>query len=279
MSKRGIVYLVGAGPGDPELITVRGLRCLQRADVVAYDRLVHPHLLQEVPAQAERINVGKAPGQHRYSQDQINALLVSEAGRGKTVVRLKGGDPFVFGRGGEECQALAEAGIPFEVVPGISSATAVPAYAGIPLTQRRIARSFTVVTGHTAGSETADLDWPALAKTDTLVFLMGVGNLPIIARQLMAHGRAPQTPVALVRCGTTDLQQVVAGTLADIGQKASQIRPPAVIVVGPVVNLRQQIAWFETEGEGSGLFPTAVNTLPSLEPVQVRALETLEVTP
>ena len=247
MTERGIVYIVGAGPGDPELITVRGLRMLQRADVVAYDRLTHPDLLDEAPFYAELVNVGKAPGQTRTTQDEINELLINRARRGLTVVRLKGGDPFVFGRGGEECLALRRAGIPYKVVPGVTSAVAAPAYAGIPVTHRKVARSFTVVTGHTAGKETADLDWPTLAQLDTLIFLMGVGNLPVIAEQLIAHGRDADTPAALVRCGTTEVQRVAVGTLATIAEKAEGIRPPAAIVVGEVVGLQSQLAWFAAE--------------------------------
>ena len=240
----GIVYLVGAGPGDPDLITVKGLRYLRQADVVAYDRLVHPDLLREARPQAERIDVGKAPGRHRYRQDEINRLLVDRARAGKTVVRLKGGDPFVFGRGGEECQALAAAGVPFAVVPGITSAVAAPAAAGIPVTQRELAQSFTVVTGHTArgGAGGADdLDWAALARMDTLVFLMGVAALPVITRRLIAHGRSPATPVAVISCATTGHEQLVLGTLADIIAEAAGVATPATIVIGPVAALAREI--------------------------------------
>ena len=260
MFRPGFVSIVGAGPGDPELITVRALKRLQQADVVFYDRLVHPDLLDEAPLYAERINVGKAPGRQPYSQDDINGLLIGEARRRRHVVRLKGGDPFVFGRGGEECQALAAAGIRFEVVPGVTSAIAAPAYAGIPVTQRQVARSFTVVTGHTVGDAAADLDWGALARLDTLVFLMGVGNLPEISRQLLAHGRPPATPAAVVRCGATDLQEVVQGTLATISDAAAHVRPPATIVIGPVVDLRREIAWFEPDAAAPAGFPAPVTT-------------------
>jgi uroporphyrin-III C-methyltransferase len=255
MPEPGIVYLIGAGPGDPELITVAGLKRLRQADVVVFDRLAHPALLDEAPPQAKRINVGKAPGRQPYSQDEINALLIREAGRGKQVARLKGGDPFVFGRGGEECQALAQAGIAFEVIPGVTSAVAVPAYAGIPVTHRGIARSFTVITGHTAAAEPANLDWAALARLDTLVFLMGVSNLSVITAQLMAHGRAAETPVAVVRCGATELQEVIQGSLATISDLAQGMRPPATIIIGPVVNLRQEIAWFKPAVAERAVFP------------------------
>src|SRR6266540_5043602 len=236
-SGNGIVYIVGGGPGDPGLITVRGLECLRRADVVLYDRLVAQELLTEVPAYAEMIDVGKEPKRHRRSQDEINALLIEKARDGKMVVRLKGGDPFVFGRGGEECQALAEAGIPYEVVPGVSSAIAVPAYAGIPVTQRGISTSFTVVTGHTADS---DLDWSAVSRTGTVVFLMGVAHLEEIVGQLITHGRASDTPVAIIEQGATQNQFVLTGTLADIVEKAQtrSVQQPATLVVGEVVRLR-----------------------------------------
>src|SRR5512132_2575087 len=203
----GVVYIVGGGPGDPGLITVKGLECLRRADVVLYDRLVAQELLVEPPPHAEMIDVGKEPKRHRRSQEEINALLIEKAREGKIVVRLKGGDPFVFGRGGEECQALAEAGIPYEVVPGVSSAIAVPAYAGIPVTQRGVTTAFTVVAGHT-GSSYSTIDWEAIARIGTIVFLMGVEHLPEIVEQLIAHGRNADTPVALIREGTTQNQLV-----------------------------------------------------------------------
>lgn len=231
----GFVYLVGAGPGDPELITVRGLKLLQAAEVVVHDRLVHPHLLLEAPAGAELLDVGKAPGRPHPSQAEINRLLVARARAGRLVVRLKGGDPFVFGRGGEEAAALRAAGIPYAVVPGVSSAVAAPAAAGIPVTHRGLARSFTVVTGRTAGDEPPD--WAALARLDTLVFLMGLGELAQIVGQLIAHGRSPQTPVAVVSCGTTARQRVIMGTLDSIVLAASDLPSPATIVVGPVVEL------------------------------------------
>jgi len=210
---------------------------------VLYDRLAAPELLDEVPVHAELIDVGKEPKRHRRSQEEINALLIEKALEGKTVVRLKGGDPFVFGRGGEECQALAEARIRYEVVPGVSSAIAVPTYAGIPVTQRGVTTAFTVVAGHTGGSE-SDIDWDGISKIGTIVFLMGVEHLPEIVEQLIAHGRSSNTPAALIQEGTTQNQVVVTGTLEDIVEKAKDIRPPAVFVVGEVVCLREQIDWF-----------------------------------
>jgi uroporphyrin-III C-methyltransferase len=246
-SPYGMVYIVGGGPGDPGLITVKGLTCLRRADVVLYDRLIASELLQEVPAYAELIDVGKEPKRHRRSQQEINDLLIEKARAGKVVVRLKGGDPFVFGRGGEECQALAEAGIRYEVVPGVSSALAVPAYAGIPVTQRGVAMAFTVVTGHTAD---ASIDWEALSHTGTIVFLMGVEHLPEIIRQLVMYGRPLDTPAAVIEEGTTQRQLVVTGTLADIVQQAEGIRPPAILIVGEVVRLREQIDWFVPQPAG-----------------------------
>jgi uroporphyrin-III C-methyltransferase len=239
----GIVYIVGGGPGDPGLITVKGLECLRRADVVLYDRLIAQELLNEVPAHAELIDVGKEPKRHRRTQDEINALLIEKARDGKIVVRLKGGDPFVFGRGGEECQALAEAGIRYEVVPGVSSAIAVPAYAGIPVTQRGVTTAFTVVAGHTGGADST-IDWQAISRIGTIVFLMGVEHLPEIAEKLVAHGRSVDTPVALIREGTTRNQLVITGTLTDIIEKTRDVHPPAVLIVGEVVRLHNHLNWF-----------------------------------
>jgi len=238
------VYLIGAGPGDPGLITVKGLTYLRQADVILYDRLVHPQLLAEASSAAELIDVGKEPKLHRRPQNEINDLLIAKAREGKTVVRLKGGDPFVFGRGGEEAQALAEAGIPFEVIPGVTSAIAVPAYAGIPVTHRDFASTFTVVTGHTCGPDSV-IDWEALPKSGTLVFLMGVRHLPEIVEQLVAHGRAPETPAAVIEWGTTTAQVVVRGILADIAEKSREIGPPATLIVGEVVKLSEQLTWFD----------------------------------
>jgi uroporphyrin-III C-methyltransferase len=247
----GIVHLVGAGPGDPGLLTVKGLTLLRRADAVVHDRLIDLALLDEAPEAAQRIDVGKAPGRHSRGQGEINDLLVALGRRGLRVVRLKGGDPFVFGRGGEECEALAAAGVPFEVVPGVSSALAAPACAGIPLTHRGLAGSFTVVTGHRCGEDPAALDWPHLARAETLVVLMGVAQLPEIARRLIEHGRPAETPVAAIHAGSTPAQSVVSGTLADfaappvsgrVAGPSARLRAPATIVVGAVAALAQTLA-------------------------------------
>jgi uroporphyrin-III C-methyltransferase len=243
----GRVALVGAGPGDPGLITVRGLALLREAEVVVYDRLVSPALLAEAPAAALCIPAGRPTGDHPRPQAEINALLITHARRGRRVVRLKGGDPFVFGRGGEEAEALARAGIPFEIVPGVTSAVAVPAYAGIPLTYRGLSSSFAVVTGH----EAEDKDGPAVdlaalaTAVDTLVVLMGARSLPRIVRTLLGHGRAPDTPVALIRWGTTEAQETVAATLGDLLDQRVELEPPVVAVIGPVVRLRERLQWFK----------------------------------
>ena len=238
------VYLVGAGPGDPGLLTVRADEVLREADVVVYDRLSVEALLELAPAAAERISVGKAPGQVTMPQEEINALLVERGRSGSTVVRLKGGDPFVFARGGEEAAALAQAGVPFEVVPGITSAIAAPAYAGIPVTLRHSSTSFTVVTGHEApGAEGAGaVDWRAVARVGgTIVILMGVARIARIAEELIAGGLAPATPVAAVRWGTRPEQETVRATLATIGSE--DLATPSVIVVGEVAAV--DLAWFE----------------------------------
>ena len=242
----GKVYLVGAGPGDPGLLTVRGLDLIRRAEVVICDRLVNPELLEEASSCALHIFVGKASGYHSLPQEEINELLITHARRGRRVVRLKGGDPFVFGRGGEEAEALRQAGIPFEVVPGVSSAISVPAYAGIPLTHRKLSSSFAVVTGHEACKDGPAVDWALLATAvDTLVILMGLKNLPRIVSQLVANGRSPETPVALIHWGTTEKQKTVTGTLADIHNKTTALQPPVVIVIGDVVKLRDRLCWFD----------------------------------
>ena len=286
---RGKVYLVGAGPGDPGLLTIKGLKCISRADVIVYDRLVHPAILTHARPDAELIYVGKASSAHTMSQDEINRLLVEKAREGKNVVRLKGGDPFVFGRGGEEAEALAEQGIQFEVVPGVTSATAVPAYAGIPVTHRDFCSTLGIVTGHEAavnepgewekggegerenerGIEVADspippfphssqpldpslqskIQWDKIATgVDTLIFLMGVGNLPNIVAELVKNGRDASTPIALIRWGTRPEQEALVGTLADIVEKvrSAGFKPPAVAVVGEVVNLREKLRWFDS---------------------------------
>jgi len=241
----GRVSLVGAGPGDPGLLTVRAAERLREAHVVVYDRLVNPELLDLAPPEALRIHAGKRVGAHCLPQAAINALLIRHASEGRFVVRLKGGDPFVFGRGGEEALALARAGIAFEVVPGVSSAIAAPAYAGIPVTHRGIAASFAVLTGHEDPSKESDaVDWRALATAvDTLVVLMAVGTFPRIVGALLANGRPPETPVALIRWATTEAQEVRVGTLGDIVVGAQGLEPPVVAVIGHVVSLREHLAW------------------------------------
>ena len=247
--REGKVYLVGAGPGDPGLITHKGLELLKAAHVVIYDRLLDEQLLDSVAAEAEKIYVGKSAAEHVKEQAEINRLLVKEAREGKIVVRLKGGDPFVLGRGGEEAEFLEDNHIPFEVVPGVSSAIAVPAYAGIPVTHRGLASSFAVVTGHEDPNKTSsNIDWAKLATgVDTLVFLMGMQNLPEIVAKLVEHGRLPDTPVAVIKDGTRPQQKTVVGILEDIVVKVrdSHLLPPAVIVVGNVVRLREKLRWFD----------------------------------
>ena len=243
----GKVYLVGAGPGDPELLTLKGLRLLRAADVIAYDRLIDTRLLAHARCDAELIDVGKIPGSR--TQNEINILLIGCAREGKKVVRLKGGDPFVFGRGGEEAQALNDAGIKFEIVPGVTSAIAAPAYAGIPLTHRDHASSFTVVTGSSAPNGRPDsIDWHALAAVPgTLVFLMAWRNLDDIASRLIAAGKPADTPAAIVSWGTQPWQRTVEGRLDSIAEsaKSSGLRPPAALVIGSVVGMRESLGWFE----------------------------------
>ncbi|MFZ5571643.1 MAG: uroporphyrinogen-III C-methyltransferase [Thermodesulfobacteriota bacterium] len=245
----GKVYLIGAGPGDPGLLTIKGRECIACADVVVYDYLASPRLLAFAAEQAERIYVGKKGGDHTLSQDGINALLVEKAKAGNTVARLKGGDPFIFGRGGEEAEVLIKAGIPFEIVPGVTSAIAAPAYAGIPLTHRKFTSTLAFITGHEDPTKTAtDIDWESLARgIGTLVFLMGVKNLPRIVEKLLEHGRGKETPAALVSWGTTARQKTVAGTLGTIVEnvQAAGLTSPAVIIVGEVVTLRETMQWFE----------------------------------
>lgn len=243
----GIVWLVGAGPGDPKLLTLRGRECIEGAEVVVYDRLVSPVLLQHAPQDAELIYVGKAVGREAMTQVEINALLLKFSLRGKKVCRLKGGDPFVFGRGGEEAEVLADGGVPFEIVPGVTSVTAAPAGAGIPVTDRRIASSFAAVTGH--GMDDADkVQWDALATAvDTIVVLMGVENFIKIAGAIIDGGRSPDTPAAVVHWGATPRQKTLTGTLGTIAEKVHSVglNAPAVFVVGDVVNLREKLHWIE----------------------------------
>ncbi|MCA7000130.1 siroheme synthase CysG [Dickeya solani] len=251
--KQGEVALVGAGPGDAGLLTLRGLQVIQQADVVLYDHLVSDEVLDLVRRDAERICVGKRASAHLLPQDEINALLVKLAQEGKRVVRLKGGDPFIFGRGGEELQQVAQAGIPFQVVPGITAAAGATAYAGIPLTHRDYAQSVIFITGHCRPDGDA-LDWSTLARgRQTLAIYMGTVKSAEISQQLIAHGRAPHTPVAVIGRGTRQDQQVLIGTLAELEQLAQQAPTPALLVIGEVVNLHQHIAWF---GEQARMTPT-----------------------
>lgn len=259
----GTVSLIGAGPGDPGLITVRGMERLRSADVVVYDRLAHPALLQYVRPDAELVYVGKASAAHFMKQPDINALLIDRASQGKSVARLKGGDPFVFGRGGEEAEECRKAGIPFEIVPGVTSAIAAPAYAGIPVTHRDAASSFAVITGHERddakesgtrlpGAAEGRRDWSKIAHAaDTLIFLMGVEALPEITSRLLENGRDSETPVALIQWGTWTKQRVVTGTLTTIVDEVqkAKLTPPAVCVVGEVAKLREHLAWFDDVAE------------------------------
>ena len=249
----GEVYLVGAGPGDPDLLTFKALRLMQRADIVLYDRLVAPAIVDLCRADARRVYVGKRRDQHALPQQEINALLLDTAQQGKRVLRLKGGDPFIFGRGGEEIEQLAEHGIPFQVVPGITAASGCACYAGIPLTHRDYAQSVRFVTGHLKNG-TADLNWAALVEpTQTVVFYMGLLGLPVICKSLIAHGRAPETPIALIEKGTTDRQRVVVGVLSNIAELVDRepVSAPTLIIVGEVVTLHSTLRWFgdrPTEG-------------------------------
>jgi uroporphyrin-III C-methyltransferase len=251
----GRVVLVGAGPGDPDLITLRGLRWLRQAEVVIYDQLASPALLDEAPPDALLIFAGKATGNHCIAQSAINALLIHHAEAGRLVVRLKGGDPFVFGRGGEEVLACHGAGIPVEVVPGVSSAVAVPAAAGIPVTHRGLSSSFAVVTGHEDPDKTAaGIDWERLATAvDTLVILMGIATLPIIAARLIAAGRDPATPAAIIERGLTANQRVVTGTLANIAKRAARLTSPAVIVIGDVASMQAAIPHCPASAAGASV--------------------------
>ena len=247
----GIVYLIGAGPGDAKLITVKGQECIAKADVIVYDYLADTKLLRWARPDAELIYAGKQCKDHTMHQWEINELLVEKGKAGRVVARLKGGDPLVFGRGGEEAMALREANVPFEFVPGITSAIAAPAYAGIPVTQRAMATSFAIVTGHEDPTKSVSgIHWEGLATAvDTVAFVMGISNLPMIASQLMTHGRDPKTAVALVRWGTKPIQEVLVSTLENVVEdaKKAKIKAPAIIIIGDVVNLRDQLQWFDNK--------------------------------
>src|SRR6266536_1461805 len=249
MKSKGMVYLVGAGPGDEGLLTLRGAELLARADVVVYDALVNPELLRLAPKSAEIIYGGKRGKEHAIPQPELNQLLITKARAGKTVVRLKGGDPYVFGRGGEEAEQLADAKIEFEVVPGVSSFVAVPNYAGMPLTHRDFSSRITLITGHEdPAKEASTIDWPQVAKTPgTKVIMMGTDRIGQIAETLVSQGMSPATPVAMVRWGTTGHQHSIEGTLATIADVAARekIGPPTVAVIGDVVKLRAKLNWFE----------------------------------
>lgn len=258
-SEYGEVYLVGAGPGDPELLTIRALRLIQKADVIVYDALVSEGVMALVHPGAERIYVGKTRANHTLPQKEINTLLIKLALQGKQVVRLKGGDPFIFGRGGEEIETLAAWGIPFQVVPGISAANGVSSYAGIPLTHRDYAQSVLYTTGHLKDG-TVKLDWAALTRPhQTVVIYMGLGGLAEICRKMIENGQSPDMPAAVVQQGTTKKQKVVSGTLATLNNlvEAAKLKSPCLIIVGEVVKLRDKLAWFKpdakTEGRLSGM--------------------------
>jgi uroporphyrin-III C-methyltransferase len=240
----GKAFIVGAGPGDPDLITVKGLRCIQKADVILYDRLVNPDILKEAKRDCHLIYCGKQPNYHTLEQETINHLLVKYTKQGKNVVRLKGGDPFVFGRGAEEVEALVEQGLPVEVVPGITAGVAAPAYAGIPITHRELGSSFAIVTGHKPKGKPTEINWKSLSTAvDTLAIYMGITNLPYICEELMKHGKKANTPVAIIQEGTTSTQRTVTGTLGSIVHivKKEAIQNPAMIVVGEVVGFRNKI--------------------------------------
>ncbi len=251
-NKNGIVYFIGAGPGDPGLLTIKGKRVLEKCDVIIYDRLVNEKILDLVNDSAEKIYVGKIPGKHTVTQEEINRLIVKYAKKGKKIVRLKGGDPFVFGRGGEEAQVLAREGIPFEIIPGVTSSVAIPAYAGIPVTHRNYSYSFRVITGHRKrdgrnGNLFNEAEWNVLSGEETLIFLMGVQNIEKIVNELIKYGKEADTSIAVIQKGATPEQRVVIGKLGNIYDKVikENIESPSVIVIGNVVNLRKELRWYE----------------------------------
>ncbi|WP_307347280.1 uroporphyrinogen-III C-methyltransferase [Metabacillus malikii] len=246
------VFLVGAGPGDCELLTIKALKCIQKADVILYDRLVNKDILKYAKKECEKVYCGKLPKYHTMKQETINHFLVKYANMGKIVVRLKGGDPFVFGRGGEEAEALAINQIPFEIVPGVTSGIAASSYAGIPVTHRELSGSVAFVTGHRSNTEEDTIKWDALAKgIDTLVIYMGVSNLLFIKEMLIKYGKLPATPVAVIQWGTTMQQKTVTGTLENINElvQKKNITNPSIIIVGEVVSLRKNLSWYEEIGE------------------------------
>ena len=246
-ARKGHVYLVGAGPGDPDLITVKASRILRNAKIVVYDHLISNALLKLIPKRAEKIFVGKHSGWHILAQDEINKILIEKANIGNDIVRLKGGDPFLFGRGGEEAQALRRAGIKFTIVSGVTSAIAVPSYAGIPLTHRDYASSVAIITGHECISKRRSINWKKLATTvDTIVVLMGTMRIKQITQELIKGGRARDTEVAVIEWGTTAKQRTITGTLSNIARKTTlhHMNPPTIIIIGDVVKLRQTLNWF-----------------------------------
>lgn len=240
------VYLTGAGPGDVDLLTIKALKVIKKADVIIYDRLANPEILEEAKEDVELIFVGKEKGNHRVPQDEINEIIYQCALKYENVVRLKGGDPFVFGRGGEEALYLKERNIKFEIIPGVTSAISVPAYAGIPVTNRGVTPSFRVVTGHRKSSENiADINWSSFIEDETIVFLMGLHNIELIVTKLLEVGKAKDYPCAIISNGTTKNQKVITGTLETIVEKAKDAVSPAIIIVGEVVKLREDLKWFE----------------------------------
>ncbi len=244
----GKVFLVGAGPGDPKLLTVRAIELLKQADTVIYDRLVGESILNLAPEKAEKLYVGKRTGKHEVPQDKITELIIEKALKGGRVVRLKGGDPFIFGRGGEEAEALVEKGIEFEVVPGVSSAVAAPTYAGIPLTHRDYAASVAIITGHRAGDAEKVIDWAKIAQVvDTMVILMGIESLEAIMQKLIDGGINPDTPAAIVESGTLQQQRTIISKISTLAKEAEEkhVKPPAVIIIGEVANLGRKLAWFK----------------------------------
>ena len=241
------VYLTGAGPGDLDLLTVKALRVIREADIIIYDRLANAEILKEVKDGCEFLYVGKEDGKHTIPQDEINEAIFEASQKHETVVRLKGGDPFVFGRGGEEALYLKEKAVKYEIIPGISSAISVPAYAGIPVTHRGVSTAFKVVTGHiSANKDSSNINWQDLKSDDTIVFLMGLKNINIITQKLLSLGKPKEYPVAVISKGTTQEQKVVVGTLEDIAELSKDLIAPALIVVGEVVNLRKKLQWFES---------------------------------